>query len=108
MATNLKIGGKTFVCVKLSEANFTDIAAVYVILCVDENGQWTVLDIGQSGQVGSRIDDHDRKDCWRRNCASNNIWVCVYSMPLPQNTKQDREKIEAMLRSQYNPPCGKR
>lgn len=108
MATNVTIGGRTFACVRLSEADFTDVAAVYVILCVAQDGSWTVLDVGQSGQVGSRIDDHDRKACWTRNCTNNNIWVCVYRMPSSQYTRQDREKLEAELRSQYHPPCGKR
>jgi len=108
MATNVTIGGRTFFCVSLSEADFTDVAAVYVILCVAQDGSWTVLDVGQSGQVGIRIDDHDRKECWTRNCANNNIWVCVYRMPSSQYTRQDREKFEAELRSQYRPPCGKR
>ena len=108
MATNVTIGEKTFVCVKLSEADFTDIAAVYVILCVKQDGNWTVLDVGQSGQVGSRIDDHDREECWDRNCPSKNIWVCVYQMPSSQYTREDRERFEAQLRDQYQPLCGKR
>ena len=108
MATKLMIGGKPFVCVRLSEADFTDVAAVYVILCVEQNGSWTVLDVGQSGQVGSRIDDHDRKECWDRKCPSKNIWVCVYRMPSSQFTREDREQFEAQLRKQYNPLCGKR
>jgi hypothetical protein len=96
MATkNVKIAGRAFACVRLSEADFTDVAAVYVILCVGRNGRWTVLDVGQSGQVGSRIDDHDRKACWTKNCPNNNIWVCVYRMAFPQYTRQDRENFEA-------------
>jgi len=108
MATNVTIGGRTFVCVKLSEADFTDVAAGYVILCVAQDRSWTVLDVGQSGELGSRLDDHDRKLCWTRNCPNNNIWVCVYRMPSPQYTKQDREQFEEELRNQYRPPCGKR
>ncbi len=107
MAVDVTIGGKIFACVRLSEADFTDIAAVYVILCMAHDGSWTVLDVGQSGQVGSRIDDHDRKACWVRNCA-NNIWVCVYRMPSSQYTRQDRERFEAELRSRYRPECGSR
>ena len=108
MATNVTIGGRTFVCVRLSEADFTDVAAVYVILCVAENGSWAVLDVGQSGQVGSRIDDHNRRACWAKNCANNNVWVCVYRMSSSQYTRQDREKLEQELRDLYRPPCGKR
>jgi hypothetical protein len=108
MATNLTIGGRTFACVSLSEADFTDVAAVYVVLCVAQDGSWTVLDVGQSGQAGSQIYDHDRSGCWAMNCANNNIWVGVYRMPSSQYTRQDREWLEAQIRSQYQPPCGKR
>lgn len=107
MATELTIGGKSFACVKLSEADFKDVAAIYVVICVDAQGQWTVLDVGQSGQVGTRIDDHDRRDCWTRNC-KNNIWVCVHTMPSSRFTKQDREQLESQLRTQYKPVCGKK
>ena len=102
------IGGVSFQCVRLVNANFADRAAVYVILCVADGGSWTVLDVGQSGQVGSRIDSHDRRACWARNCTSNNIWVCIYPMPTSQFTEQDRLNLERKLRQQYNPPCGSR
>jgi hypothetical protein len=108
MATNLTIGGTTFVCAMLSEADFTDVAAVYAILCVAQDGTWIVLDVGQSGQTGSRIYDHDRKACWARNCANNNVWVCIFRMPSSRYTREDREKFEAELRTQYRPPCGRR
>jgi len=108
MATDVTIEGYPFICVPLAEADFADVAAIYVILCVAQDGNWTVLDVGQSGQVGSRIDDHDRKDCWDRNCPSKNIWVCVYRMPNTQYTRQQREQLEAALRLKLNPKCGKR
>ncbi|MBT9156853.1 MAG: hypothetical protein DDT37_01844 [Firmicutes bacterium] len=88
MATNVPIGGYPFVCVSLTQADFLDVTAIYVILCVAQDGSWTVLDVGQSGQVGSRIDEHDRKGCWERNCPNKNIWMCVYRMPSTQYTKQ--------------------
>ena len=102
------IGGLGFRCVTLSDADFADRAAIYVIICVGEGGKWTVLDVGQSGEVGSRIDSHDRKACWSKNCPSGNIWVCVYSMPSSQYTKEDRLQLERKLRQQYNPSCGTR
>jgi len=108
MSTQVSIGGRTFSCVKLSDADFKDVAAIYVILCVAQDGSWTVLDVGQSGAVGSRIDTHDRQACWKKNCSNNNIWVCVYPMPSSKYTKQDREELESYLRNKYSPPCGKR
>ena len=108
MSTNITIEGIPFICVNLSEADFADRAAIYVILCVAKDGTWRVLDVGQSGQVGTRIDNHDRQDCWRHNCPSNNIWVCIYPMPTDQYTETDRLKVERKLRLKFNPPCGLR
>lgn len=102
------IRGYPFSCVPLSKADFSDKAAVYVILCVSEGGSWTVLDVGQSGAVGSRLDSHDRKSQWSENCPTQNIWVCVYSMSSSKYDKTDRENLEQHLRRQYTPPCGAR
>ena len=102
------IGNLAFQCVRLSEADFKDIAAIYVIICVDKDGIWKVLDVGQTGELGERIDNHDRKKCWKDNCPNKNIWVCIYKMPSDKYTKQDRLDLEKKLRDQYNPPCGKR
>jgi len=104
MATKLTIGGYSFQCINLSTAEFTDISAVYVILCVASGGSSTVLDVGQTGELGSRIDSHDRRTCWERNCTSKNIWVCVRSMP----NLDDRLRVERQIRDQYSPLCGKR
>lgn len=108
MAKDVAIGGYPFVCVRLSEADSSDVAAVYVILCVAATGSWTVLDLGQTGRLGSRIDEHEREECWHRNCPSGNIWVCVYRMPSDRYSEADRVRVETELREKYNPPCGER
>jgi len=100
--------GLAFQCVRLSDADFKDIAAIYVIICVDKNGDWEVLDVGQTGELGDRIDSHDRQKCWGNNCPNKNIWVCAYTMPSSKYTKQDRLDVEQKLRDKYNTPCGKR
>lgn len=107
-SVNVTIADYSFVCVRLSDADFRDTAAVYVILCVAEDSSWKVLDVGQSGELGSRIDSHERKTCWFQNCPNNNIWVCVYSMPSGQYTREDRVALEKLIRQRYQPPCGKR
>jgi len=108
MSAKVKIGGMPFACVPLAQADFEDIAATYVVLCVAPGGEWKVLDVGETGALGDRIDSHDRKDCWRRNCLGGNIWVCVYPMPSDQHTPEDRRVLERAIRLQYRPPCGKR
>ena len=105
-ATQVEIGGYQFLCVRLSQADFSDISVVYVILCVQPNGDWIVLDVGESGEVGTRIGEHDREECWRRNCRSDNIWVCVY--PMRGRSREERLAVEAELRQRYRPHCGTR
>jgi hypothetical protein len=105
---SITIAGTNFACVPLAEANFIDIAAVYVVLCVNSDGSWLALDVGQSSAVGTRIDSHDRELCWRRECPSGNIWVCVYPMPAGKFTDKARTAFESQLRQSLNPPCGDR
>lgn len=107
-AVNLTIGGYPFVCVSLADVDFSDIAAIYVVICVGKNGNWEVLDVGQSGRLGSRVGNHDRRVCWMRNCQTGSIWVCVYRMPSDRYSEEDRLESEATLRQMYRPPCGKR
>lgn len=96
-----------FKCVRLSEADFSDFAAIYVILCVGEGGKWKVIDVGQSGEVGTRINSHDREECWKKNCPNGNIWVCIYKTPSSQYTKEQRVALEGQIRDSYKPNCGK-
>jgi hypothetical protein len=103
---DLTIFSLPFKCVKLSEADFSDFAAIYVILCVDNSGSWKVIDVGQSGQVGSRIDTHDRQECWEKNCPNKNIWVCIYKTPSTLYTKEQRIDLEGKIRDYYKPVCG--
>ncbi len=106
---NVTIGGYPFVCVSLANADFTDVASIYVILCVGQDGKWSVVDVGETGELGDRIDSHDRKTCWQNNCSSGNIWVCAYRMPSAQYTPEDRRKVEKQIRDTYGPlPCGTR
>jgi len=105
-SVNLTIEGYPFISVPLSDADFNDKAAIYVIICVAQNGSWKTLDVGQSGKLGSRIDSHDRKDSWLKRC--QNIWVCVYQMPSNKYTKEERLRVEKILRQKLSPACGVR
>jgi len=107
-AVNLTIGSYPFQCYRLADAAFINIAGVYVIIGVAEDGKWTVLDVGQSGELGERIQGHPRSESWHRNWPNGNIWVCVYPTPTNQFTKDQRTTIERSLRDSYRPLCGER
>jgi hypothetical protein len=82
-----------------------DQSGVYVILCPTEQNQYRVIDAGESAQVKTRVETHDRKDCWRRNCKGTLYVAVLYTPNLQQ---PGRSKIEQEIRRQYNPPCGER
>lgn len=107
-AVNLTIGGYVFTCVPLGQADLSDVAAVYVLICVAGDGTWKVLDIGQAGQLENPLERHDREECWHNECSNDNIWVCVHRMPIEEYTAQDRLERENRLRRRYTLPCGQK
>lgn len=79
-------------------------SGVYVIWC--KSGEnWTVLDVGESHDVKNRVLNHDRSDCWNRNCTGTIYYSTTYTPNLQQAGKKE---IEQYIRSQTNPPCGDR
>ncbi len=81
-----------------------DSSGVYVILCYSD-GKCSVVDVGESAQVKSRIESHDRAGCWEENCYGT-IKFSVYYTPNQQSA--GRTQIESEIREHYNPPCGKK
>lgn len=81
-----------------------DASGVYII--VDNfNGQNNPIDCGESATLKSRVDNHDRKDCWTRN-SSGTLMVAVLYTPRLQSS--GRVAIEQEIRNAYNFPCGDR
>jgi len=82
-------------------------AAVYVIICLKKDGKNEVIDVGESGEVGLRIAIHPRRSCWERNC-SGTLHVYLRYMPTSEGyDAASRRALEAKIRREYNPPCGK-
>lgn len=81
-------------------------AAVYVIIC-ELSGEYRTMDVGESGEVGVRIADHERRPCWQENCTGS---LSVYLRYMPSSagyTSADRRELERKIRDKYSPPCGK-
>lgn len=76
-------------------------AAVYVIICRAPDNGYYVKDVGESGEVGIRIANHNRRSCWERNC-NGSLSVYLRYMPSSEGyTAADRRKIETIIRNQY-------
>ena len=86
-----------------STSSLKNQSGVYAILGRNSQSErWTVVDIGESGTVRDRVENHDREPCWKRQ-GYRQLAVAAYYCPEAQ-----RMKIEQELRNQYDPPCGDR
>ena len=79
-------------------------SGVYVIVC-SVNGQYQPVDCGESATVKSRVDNHDRGNCWNANCSGTLMVAVLYT---PNLQSAGRVAIEQDIRRQYTFPCGQR
>ena len=75
-------------------------SGVYAILCGDTN---KLIDVGESAEVRNRVENHDRKDCWGKNCNNTIKYAVRYTPNLQQS---GRKEIEQDIRSKLDIPCG--
>lgn len=75
-------------------------SGVYVALGKAVDGNWHVLDVGESGNVRERVNTHDRRPCWIMH-AHREVAIAAIYVPEGQ-----RVQIERDLRDSYNPRCG--
>lgn len=96
------IGKYTFDGPYTSPNELEDRSGVYIIICQKDNKK-DLIDVGESATVKSRVETHDRKDCWGKNCQGT-LTVAVYYTPNLQQS--GRMAIEQEIRNQYDIPCG--
>jgi hypothetical protein len=72
-------------------------AAVYAILHKSSDGKYYVVDVGESGEVGVRLANHDRRSCWDRICNGSPLMRLRLRSLLPNN----RYKYGLILLSIY-------
>lgn len=85
-----------------SDTRFRDVSAVYIFTkrTVKSNGKVThkFLYIGESGELGTRIANHDKWHCVNHydcNC------ICV----LRVDDSHNRRNIEKVFRNEHETPC---
>ena len=99
---SITIGKYTFDGPYTSANELEDRSGIYAIICQKDNKK-DLIDVGESATVKSRVETHDRKDCWEKNCQGT-LTVAVY---YTQNLQQSgRMAIEQEIRNQYDIPCG--
>ena len=99
----ISVGDYTFNGPYTSTDSIEDRSGVYAVHCKKE-GNYYLIDVGESAEVKSRLDDHERKDCRKRECEG----TLTYSVKYTPNLQQaGRMEIEQRIRDQFDPPCGK-
>jgi hypothetical protein len=89
-------------------------AGIYMVIAGlrTSEGEWSIpsyelLDIGQSGDTGVRLDTHNRRDCWHNEKSSNKTILFKFAaMPSVDYDETDRRIVECCLRARTRPPCG--
>jgi len=85
-----------------SEDALKEQPGVYVIW--DERGLiWKALDGGEAENVKARVRDHERKDCWAKNCSGTIRYSAIYTTALDVAA---RLEIERRIRQTSDPVCG--
>ena len=98
----ITIAGYTFGGPYSSPSVLYSEPGVYVILC-KTNDSYKVLDVGESGNMKERVENHDRKDCWKKNCKSTIVYA-----EMKEADEDRRKKIEKTIRNKTDPPCGEK
>ena len=102
---SITVGNYTFDGPYTDTNSLEDKSGVYAIHCKSSDGKYYLIDVGESATVKSRVEGHDREDCWKRNCTGTLTVSVLYT---PNKQQAGRKLIEQELRNQYNPPCGER
>jgi len=99
----IKIGEYTFTGLYTTTEQLEDRSGVYAIIC-QKDGKNYLVDIGESAEVKTRVENHDRKDCWVKNCQGNLAVAVYYTTNWLQS---QRIALEKAIRKQFQVPCGK-
>ena len=99
----VEIAGYTFNGPYTSTDSIGDKSGVYVVASETED-EYYLIDVGESAEVKSRLDTHERKDCWKEECKGTLTYFIKYTPNLQQ---AGRMEIEQKIRDKFDPPCGK-
>jgi len=99
---SIKIAGYSFGGPYSSPSTLYEDPGVYVILC-KTNDSYKVLDVGESKNMRDRVTNHDRKDCWKKNCKGTIVYA-----EMKEADEDKRRAIEKTIRDKKDPPCGEK
>lgn len=93
----MNIAGYNFSGPYLTNADFNQVGAVYVI----SDAKNIAIDVGQTDNLRDRIYNHERKNCWIQNANG-----AVYVYAFVENNEKNRLAIESVIRNGTKFSCG--
>ena len=101
---SIKIGNYTFEGPFATPDPISNNSGVYAVLTRRSGTDpYTVIDVGESGEVCDRVMNHDRDPEWARANHGGGIHFAAFYC-----NERDRMQIESELREIYSPVCGVR
>lgn len=77
---------------------FKAAGGVYLVLRKEQNGNYTIIYVGQTGDLSERFDNHHKASCFTRNSKS-------HVAARMESAESTRLSIESDLIKKYNPSC---
>ncbi len=97
----IKLGKYSFTGPIASIDKVKDKSGIYAIICKVYR-EYFLIDIGESSKLRTRIENHDKKDCWTKNCNGKLTIYVHYTLFLKE---PGRILIEQALRELFHPDC---
>jgi len=97
----IKLGKYSFTGPVASIDKIKDRSGVFAIVCKVDS-EFFLIDVGESSKLRTRIENHDKKDCWTKNCYGKLTIYVHYTTFLNQ---KGRILIEQALRELFHPDC---
>lgn len=79
-----------------------DQAGIYAVMC-ERDDRIRLLDVGESAQVKTCIEGHEREPSWKKRCRGTLFFAVYYTLNAQEG---ERMGIEQEIREEFNPPCG--
>ena len=81
-----------------------DKPGIYAIISKIDK-KYYIIDVGESETVKNRIENHDRKECWKEQFKGDFLYAVLYT---PDKDQAERNDIAEQIRNNYKVPCGKK
>ena len=95
----IKLGKYSFTGPIASIDKVKDKSGIYAIICKVDR-EYFLIDVGESSKLRTRIENHDKKDCWTKNCNGKlTIYVHLYHLFKPERKNTYRTGIKRIISS---------